>query len=77
MKCVHNEQCCADSLYEQQVHVDGQDQGDQEEGRGAEELVHRLVSDHRERAGVVEHVVVPVVLPKPEMYTLKDFQTQT
>ena len=57
-------------LDKQQVHVDGEEKGDEEEGRGAEQLVHRLVSDHREGAGVVEHMVVPMVLPKPAMYTI-------
>ena len=55
-------------LDEQQVHVDGEEQGDEEEGRGAEQLVHGLVSDHGEGAGVVEHMVVPMVLPEPLMH---------
>ena len=54
-------------LDKQQVHVDGEEEGDEEEGRGAEQLVHGLVSYHREGAGVVEHMVVPMVLPKPSM----------
>ena len=54
-------------LDKQKVHVDGEEEGDEEEGRGAEQLVHGLVSYHREGAGVVEHMVVPMVLPKPSM----------
>ena len=52
-------------LDEQQIHVYGQEQGYEQKGGGAEELVYGFVSDNRKRAGVVEHMMVPMVLPKP------------
>jgi len=42
-------------LDEEEVHVDGDDEGYEEEGGGPEELVHRLVSNHREGALSMKH----------------------
>ena len=52
-------------LDEQEIHVDGHEEGDEEERRGSEELIHWLISDHREGRGIVEHVVMLVMLPEP------------
>ena len=56
-------------LDEQQIHVYGEEQGYEQKGGGAEELVHGLVSYHGEGAGVVEHMMVSMVLPKPWKFT--------
>jgi len=58
-------------LDEEQVHVDGDEEGDEEEGRGSEELVHRLVRNHREGAWVVEHVMMSMMVPESQIKMAK------
>jgi len=58
-------------LDEEEVHVDGDDEGDEEEGGGSEELVHRFVSNHREGAWVVENVMMSMVIPEPQVKMAK------
>ena len=45
------------------VNVDGHEDGEEQHGQRAKELVNVLICNHRERAGVVEKVVVLVLLP--------------
>ena len=49
---------------EHHVHVDGDDHGEQEQGKRAEELVDVLIGDDGERRGVEEDVVVLVEVPE-------------
>jgi len=58
-------------LDKEEVHVDGDDEGDEEEGGGPEELVHRFVSNHREGAWVVENVMMSMVIPEPQVQVAK------
>jgi len=58
-------------LDEEEVHVDGHEEGDEEEGGGSEQLVHRLISNHREGAWVVENVMMSMVIPESQVKVAK------
>jgi len=58
-------------LYEEKIHVDRHQEGQNKERRGAEYLVYWLICNHRKGRRVVEDMMVSVVVPKPEVKVTK------
>jgi len=58
-------------LHEEEVHVDGDQQGDPQQWGRTDKLINRFICYDRPRGGVVEDMVVAVVLPKPEVNVSK------
>ena len=57
------------------VHVDGDDEGEEEKGHGAEELVHILVSDDSEGGRVEEDVVMLMEGPELGKYATRKIRS--
>ena len=52
-------------LYEEQIHVDRHQEGQNKEWRRAEYLVYWFICNYRKGRRVVEHMMVSVMVPKP------------
>jgi len=58
-------------LKEEEVHVDGNHQRQDQQRGGADQLINWLISDNGEGGGVVEHVMMSVMIPELKVYMTK------
>jgi len=58
-------------LYEEKIHVDRHEEGQDKEWGRAEYLVNWFICNHGKGRGVMKHVMVAVMMPKPQIKMAK------